>query len=35
MEKSMIIRVSMEAAETETGVKQAACPAAAEKTQPS
>lgn len=31
----MIIRVSMEAAETETGVQQAACPAAAGKAKPS
>lgn len=34
MEKSVIIRVSMEAAATETGVKQAACPSAARKHSP-
>lgn len=35
MEKSMIIKVSMETPKTETGVKQAACPATAGKAQPS
>ena len=34
MKKSTIIRVSMEAAETEMGVKQAVCPATAGKAQP-